>query len=625
MPNEHLVCDTETNGLVNEVTKFHMLQVGTLDGNDVTIYADAAPDDEVSRARRGVVLGDVTLHLTCPIRPLREGIDRLKAAEKTYWHNGFGYDQHIMERFFPGSLRRDQIVDTLILARLLTREMNNSLEAWGQRLGCHKGKYAGDFQSIDAELLAYSQQDVAAGRALAQHLLKLSKGSERAIDCEMAVAYWIDKQVHTGFTLDEDGARNLHVDLQAKLRELEAELRVYFPPRWAKIGEKIPKTSSSKFGFSKGVPFTQIKWDEFSPGSRQMIALRLQEIGWKPKTFTPSGQPVVTEDTLKALAASRFPMGRPLAEYFDTSKQAAFVESWLKLCRNGRVHGRVNTLGAYTHRMTHSDPNMAQIPKQGPYRKLWKPRKGWKLIGCDGEGIQMRVLSHYTSHWDGGRFARILESGVKEDKTDIHSANAIACEKLFPTEMDFKHRRDTVKNCAYAILFNAGDPRLGQTLKDGVQGYAKLTPPKVPNRELGAAVRRGIEHNLVGLSECIALVEKTYEKRGYMVGLDGRKLYPNSKRNAFMTIIQGGEAVIMKHALVMFCDEIAPAKGWAYDKDWALVANIHDEAQIEARPEIAEEIGKSFAGCITEAGVRLGMKCAFAGSYDIGDNWSETH
>ena len=41
-----------------------------------------------------------------------------------------------------------------------------------------------------------------------------------------------------------------------------------------------------------------------------------------------------------------------------TGKQA-----WLKLVKKGKLHGRVNHMGAVTSRCTHSNPNLAQVPR----------------------------------------------------------------------------------------------------------------------------------------------------------------------------------------------------------------------------------------------------------------------
>ena len=45
----------------------------------------------------------------------------------------------------------------------------------------------------------------------------------------------------------------------------------------------------------------RINIEEFNPGSRKQIGVYLQELGWKPKEFTPTGQPKVDETILSKL------------------------------------------------------------------------------------------------------------------------------------------------------------------------------------------------------------------------------------------------------------------------------------------------------------------------------------
>lgn len=60
-------------------------------------------------------------------------------------------------------------------------------------------------------------------------------------------------------------------------------------------------------------------------------------------------------------------------------------------------------------------------------------------------------------------------------------------------------------------------------------------------------------------------------------------------------------------------------------KVFGYCANVHDEVQMECDPKYSDELGKSFADCIVQAGINLGVKTELAGKYDIGGNWSETH
>ena len=59
-----------------------------------------------------------------------------------------------------------------------------------------------------------------------------------------------------------------------------------------------------------------------------------------------------------------------ISEYLMVQKRIAQVESWIEAADEDteRVHGQVNTNGAVTGRMTHSKPNVAQVPaSRAPY------------------------------------------------------------------------------------------------------------------------------------------------------------------------------------------------------------------------------------------------------------------
>ena len=74
----------------------------------------------------------------------------------------------------------------------------------------------------------------------------------------------------------------------------------------------------------------------------------------------------------------------------------------------------------------------------------------------------------------------------------------------------------------------------------------------------------------------------------------------------------------MKQALVFLWEEIK-------DMDAFVVANIHDEYQIEARPEIADEVGKIAVDSIRRAGEFFKLRVPLKAEYRVGNNWAETH
>ena len=84
----------------------------------------------------------------------------------------------------------------------------------------------------------------------------------------------------------------------------------------------------------------------------------------------------------------------------------------------------------------------------------------------------------------------------------------------------------------------------------------------------------------------------------------------------------------MKKALVVFHYDLATEAGFVRDDcpvKFSYVANVHDEIQLTADPDIAEELGKLLCRSLTVAAERLNMRCPLKGTHAIGNNWAETH
>src|SRR5690606_36415493 len=109
-----------------------------------------------------------------------------------------------------------------------------------------------------------------------------------------------------------------------------------------------------------------------NPSSRQHIwKCLVKKYGWKPKEFTEGGEPKVDDEILSSLP---YPEAQALSEYLMIQKRIGQLaegdKAWLKLVRNNRIHGEVITNGAVTGRMTHNNPNLAQVPAvRVPYGK----------------------------------------------------------------------------------------------------------------------------------------------------------------------------------------------------------------------------------------------------------------
>jgi DNA polymerase I len=288
-------------------------------------------------------------------------------------HNGIGFDAPVLRRVWGIVLKPSQVIDTLCMSRLYRPDIEggHSLKAWGQRLRGDDGKI--DFTDFDGglcdEMVTYCKRDVDLTWELYRHLsdeMNKMGFSQQSIDLEHAIFVQMAKQERNGFLLDMRKATELLTELKNRMSVIEDELQETFPPivteRWSeKTGKRLKDNV-----------------EVFNVGSRQQVAKRLESLGVKWKRVTETGRPVVDEGTLSEID---LPEAKLVAEFLMLQKRVGLVSSWLDAADvKGFVHGRVISNGAVTGRMTHSSPNMGQIPSvSSPYgvecRSCWTVHK----------------------------------------------------------------------------------------------------------------------------------------------------------------------------------------------------------------------------------------------------------
>jgi len=508
-------------------------------------------------------------------------------------HNIIGFDAPVIKNVLGVDLFKiGKVTDTIILSRLFNpvREGGHSLKAFGLKFGYKKFDF-NDFTKFSQEMLKYCIRDV---KLLIQVYTLLNRQgvnfSKESIELEHDVAKIITQQVSNGFLLDQEKAHLLLARLQQRVDEVQTRVRETFIP--LKIETTFtPKVNNKARGYVKGIPFTKVKYQEFNLGSRQQIGERLINLGWKPKKFTDKGHVIVDEKVLSKI--KDIPEAELIKEFLLLQKRVAMIESWIEAVReDGRVHGKVITNGAITSRMSHSSPNMAQVPAvYSPYgkdcRELWVVPSGYKLVGVDASGLELRILSHYMN--DKEYINEVING-------DIHSTN----QTLAGLET-----RDIAKTFIYAFIYGAGNKKLG-TICGRSESYGR----EIKNRFL---------KRLPSLAKLRTRVDKAV-KKGWLKGLDQRKLIIRQKHSALNTLIQGGGAIAMKKALVILSDYISQ-----YKIDAIPVVNVHDEFQYQVKEEQADRFGTLAVKSIVDAGEQLGLRCSLNGEYKIGNNWKETH
>jgi DNA polymerase I-like protein with 3'-5' exonuclease and polymerase domains len=504
-------------------------------------------------------------------------------ATEVVTHNGIFFDFPVLKKVLGITVKKSQVVDTLVLSRLYnpSLEDGHSLAAWGNRLGFPKGDFTDFDGGLTQEMVDYCIQDTAVTAELYKHLTKEMKNdfSKESIELEHQVAIIIAEQERNGFKLNEAGALSLLAELKTKLDTIQTEMQELFPPR----------VQSGRTHKTSGKPLKDIV-EPFNPGSRQQIAERLQEKGWKPEKRTEKGSVIVDEEVLASLD---YPEAKALAEYMMLQKRIAQITSWLDAVgKDGRVHGRVITNGAISGRATHMSPNMAQVPNMDAVygkecRSLWTVDEGNALVGIDLAQLELRCLAHYMQDDD---YTNTLLSG------DIHEKNRQAAGLSSRAE---------AKRFGFAFLYGAGGAKIGQILNCSAQ-----EGQSVINRYLKAMPK------LKSLRDKI----ERMSAKGTIPGLDGRRLNIRSAHSAVNTLLQGAGAIVSKQWLVEVRKTLRRRK-----IPYRLVAWVHDEIQIETSKADAEVVGQLCVEAARTAGVVLKTRCPMDAEYHVGTNWSESH
>ena len=412
------------------------------------------------------------------------------------------------------------------------------------------------------------------------------------VTLEHQVAQILTEQEIHGWYFDEPAARKLESTLRAEYETTTQILRKRFP--FVAGQEFTPKRNNSRQGYFEGCPLTKLK--DLNPTSRDHIAWILQtHCGWKPLSTTSTGKPVIDETVLKDIGTD---IALQFLTLLDLTKKLGMisegVNAWQKLVTKSRIHHHCSVATA-TFRCAHRTPNLGQVPSDERFRRLFIATPGLRLAAADLSGIELRMLAHYLARFDDGRYAKVLING------DIHQENA---DKIGIS-------RKLVKTVTYAFLYGAGDIKIGHS-------YDKqLSEDKA--RKKGKEIRKAYIEAIPGLKELLEAVHKASE-RGYVLGLDKRKILVDKKHKSLNYLLQGSAAIVAKKWMVITNDHIKEMDLCCHQ-----LAFIHDELQFESKPEHVDDLKCLLVLSAAEAGEYYNMRIPVAAEAKDGLNWADTH
>ena len=410
------------------------------------------------------------------------------------------------------------------------------------------------------------------------------------VQLEHQVAHILQKQEEHGWYFDESSARELEQALRGELEEATQLLR----RKYAFVTGAVftPKRNNRTQGYVQGCSFTKLK--QLNPTSRDHIAWILQtHENWKPTQRTATGKPVVDETVLKDIGSETALL---FLKCLDITKKLGMisegVNAWQKLSTTcNRIHHHCG-VATSTFRCAHRKPNLAQVPSDERFRKLFRATPTYQMVSADLSGIELRMLAHYLSRYDNGRYQRILTTG------DIHQTNA---DRIGIT-------RRQVKTVTYAFLYGAGNTKLGYS-------YDKLLSETAAAKK-GAEIRKAYIAAIPGLADLLLACEKA-SKRGYASAIDGRRISVDKGHKFLNYLLQGSAATIAKRWMVIVNECLPP--------DGHQLSFVHDELNYECYPRFAEEFAKWLEIAARMAGEHYNLRCPIAAEAKIGYTWADVH
>ena len=410
------------------------------------------------------------------------------------------------------------------------------------------------------------------------------------IKLEHQVAQILTQQEIHGWYFDEQAAWELESSLRREYEDTSQLLRKRHP--FVAGQEFTPKRNNKTKGYVEGCTFTKLK--DLNPTSRDHISWILQtHYGWTPLLTTLTGKAVIDETVLKDIGTA---IALQFLKLLTLTKQLGMisegVNAWQKLVTtSSRIHHHCS-VATSTFRCAHRKPNLAQVPSDERFRRLFTCEPMLTMCGADLAGIELRMLAHYLARYDKGRYAEVLLTG------DIHQENA---DKIGIS-------RSQVKTVTYAFLYGAGDQRIGEAYDKQLSDEQK--------RVKGKEIRKAYVNAIPGLKELLEAVQ-TASQRGYVFGLDHRRILCDSRHKSLNYLLQGSSAILAKRWMVL-ANEHAPETA-------RQLAFIHDELQFEVHPKEVDELKFTLEFTAALAGEYYNLRIPISADSQSGKTWADVH
>lgn len=190
-----------------------------------------------------------------------------------------------------------------------------------------------------------------------------------------------------------------------------------------------------------------------------------EELGYPILETTKTGKPSMGKDAIEQLQ-ERYPKSgflKALSRYRSLKTWCTnFVEKHpLRVDSNSILHGSFNVHVAVTGRLSSSDPNLQNIPREKAVKEIFASRfKGGRIVQADYSQLELRVLAAMSGD---ERMLKAFREGE-----DIHRNTGAFISGSKPEDVT-KEERFNGKTVNFGVVYGLGPPGLAKQAKLTVQ------------------------------------------------------------------------------------------------------------------------------------------------------------
>lgn len=497
------------------------------------------------------------------------------------------FDTRSIRKYFGGDLPPGPFLDTMLIQHVLNENLSEySLEHLIAHNFDNFNPYHRDgklgaiiTETSFTEALRYVHLDVRWTWLLYKKLYSKVLKTPELLSClrqDMAVLRVLMEMEDTGIPVNQRSMTKLGKELEQRLNEINLCMMEYAPP-----------------GFNP----------DSARHKQQLLFNKKREggLGLKPVKTTPGGKPSVDEESLRKLE-TKHPVVPLMLEWAETKKLAStYVDGLLPKLNQGRLHPSFHLHRTATGRLSSSNPNLQNIPRESHVRGLFVAPEGYELLVADYDQIELRVMCMFSHD---KKMSEFFLTGA-----DIHAGAAALClnkkvEEVTPDE------RQLGKGVNFLTAYGGGSQKLARTT--GIdEEHAKYVIDQYYKQ-------------FSGITKWKQEVLVSGRSKGYVSTLSGRRRHLNdlvstdqnlrarAERQAVNAVVQGSAADICKKAMIDVYDALTPHGA-------RMLVQVHDELVVMVQKDQAEHLMglliKAMGDGVVYEGIPLKVSCHSASSW----------